>query len=44
MDSDAQIFLATSLSLSSVLIGIISLAVKSQRGGEFVLGLRTVQA
>ena len=30
MDSDAQIFLATSLSLSSVLIGVISLAVKSQ--------------
>ena len=30
MDSDAQIFLATSLSLTSVLIGVISLAVKSQ--------------
>jgi hypothetical protein len=30
MDSNAQIFLATSLSLTSVLIGIISLAVKSQ--------------
>ena len=30
MDSKAQIFLATSLSLTSVLIGVISLAVKSQ--------------